>query len=456
MATAAAAPSIDAKSVLEKEEVAIEDLVELMTKVHSSIENRKELEKVYGNFGSIEQKLSSENRAAIRRGVIQYMLGDTEGAAKALEAARTSRERDFFLALALRDLRTTEKAIEILDKLHDADKTSLPVFTALVEARIAIGDVAGAAALIGKIPKALDGKTETTYLQAYVADFQGRYQEADALYKKVLDAEPEHPKALFRLAYNYDLRGDDEESQKLYDRLRKVRPPFVNGTLNLGILYEDRGEYQKALECYQNVLDAFPNHQRAQLYAKDAVASLNMYYNEEAKKREHRWSQVLSTPLTDFQLSVRVRKALEKLAIRSLGDLVKKSEEELMGCKNFGETSLRELRELLAAKGLAFATPGADQAAKRFKAPAAGGAAASAAPIAAPIAKEEVYKKPLNDYEWSARAKKAFERLEIHTFGELASKTENDLLACKNFGVTSLNEVKDQLRKLGLNLASGE
>ena len=33
-------------------------------------------------------------------------------------------------------------------------------------------------------------------------------------------------------------------------------------------------------------------------------------------------------------------------------------------------------------------------------------------------------------------------------------RTPDELLSAKNFGVTSLNEVKDQLRKLGLNLAS--
>lgn len=452
MTTAATAPGpvVDIKPVLEREEVPIEELVDLMAKVHSSIENRKELERIYGNFGTIEQKISSENKAQVRRATVEYILGHTEGSAKALEAARGSRERDYFLALALRDLRQTEKSVALLEKLYDADKQCLPVYSALVEGRIRTGDVPEAQKLIDKMPKAFEGKTEGMVLQAYVLDFVGKYAEADALYKKVLEVEPENAKALFRLAHNTDLRGDDDESQKLYDRLRRVRPPYVNATLNLGLMFEDRGEYQKALECYQNVLDVFPNHERANLYAKDAVASLNMYYNEEAKKREHRWSQVLSTPLTDFQLSVRVRKALEKLGIRTLGDLVKKSEEELMSCKNFGETSLRELRELLTAKGLTMATPGGDTAGKRFKAPFA---PAPATP-SAPVPKEEILKKNLTDLEWSARVRKAFERLQLHTFGELCAKSENDLLACKNFGVTSLNEVKDQLRKIGVNLAS--
>lgn len=449
-AATAAGPVIDIKAVLEREEVSLEELIDLMSKVHSSIENRKELERIYSNFGPVESKLVSENKAQVRRAIVQYMLGDTEGAAKALESARTSRERDWFLALALRDLRQTERSIMLLEKLWDADKQCLPVWVALVEAQVRTGNIPEAQKLIDKMPKAFEGKAEAMCMQAYVLDFLGKYAEADALYKKVLEVEPENARALFRLAQNYDLRGEDEESQKLYDRLRRVRPPYVNATINLGLMYEDRGEYQKALECYQNVLDVFPNHERARLYAKDAIASLNMYYNEEAKKREHRWSQILSTPITDYQLSVRVRKALEKLNVRTLGDLVKRSEEELMACKNFGETSLREVRELLSSKGLTMATSGGEAAGKRFKTP----FAPAVATLAAPVAKEEILKKNLNDLEWSARVQKAFERLQLTTFGDLCSKSEHDLLACKNFGVTSLNEVKDQLRKLGLNLRS--
>jgi DNA-directed RNA polymerase subunit alpha len=38
------------------------------------------------------------------------------------------------------------------------------------------------------------------------------------------------------------------------------------------------------------------------------------------------------------------------------------------------------------------------------------------------------------------------------TIGELVRKTGDDLLECKNFGVTSLNEVRDKLSQLGIKL----
>jgi DNA-directed RNA polymerase subunit alpha len=43
-------------------------------------------------------------------------------------------------------------------------------------------------------------------------------------------------------------------------------------------------------------------------------------------------------------------------------------------------------------------------------------------------------------------------RLGLTLIGELARKTGDDLLECKNFGVTSLNEVREKLTALGLKL----
>ena len=62
--------------------------------------------------------------------------------------------------------------------------------------------------------------------------------------------------------------------------------------------------------------------------------------------------EILNRPLTQFELSVRARKALQLLAIQTIGDLAARTEAELMGVKNFGQTSLDELKAILAANGL--------------------------------------------------------------------------------------------------------
>ena len=54
----------------------------------------------------------------------------------------------------------------------------------------------------------------------------------------------------------------------------------------------------------------------------------------------------------DLQLSVRARKCLQKLNIRTLGELIRTTEAELLGCKNFGVTSLNEIKRMLSSYGL--------------------------------------------------------------------------------------------------------
>jgi DNA-directed RNA polymerase subunit alpha len=43
-------------------------------------------------------------------------------------------------------------------------------------------------------------------------------------------------------------------------------------------------------------------------------------------------------------------------------------------------------------------------------------------------------------------------KLGINTIGELVRRTGEDLMECKNFGVTSLNEVREKLVERGLRL----
>src|SRR5205807_2215143 len=95
-----------------------------------------------------------------------------------------------------------------------------------------------------------------------------------------------------------------------------------------------------------------PHDEEARLFLKDAQASLSMYYNPEEDAAFYKHSQVLEIPVTDFELSVRSRNCLKKMNIRTLGDLTRVTEQQLLSSKNFGETSLDEVREKIGAFGL--------------------------------------------------------------------------------------------------------
>ena len=220
-------------------------------------------------------------------------------------------------------------------------------------------------------------------------------------------------------------------------------PTHVGTLLNLGVLYEDMEQYERAKTCYQRILDAFPSHPRARLFFKDADASRDMYYDEEARRQQDRLSQVLSIPVTDFELSVRSRNCLQKMGIMTLGDLTETTEQELLASKNFGETSLIEIREMLTSKGprprpVRQPTPRRG-AALRPRQP-VGRRAGAVGPARSRTSTSR------------SRARKCMVRLGLTTVGELLRRTGDDLLECKNFGVTSLNEVREKLTAQGLKL----
>jgi len=60
----------------------------------------------------------------------------------------------------------------------------------------------------------------------------------------------------------------------------------------------------------------------------------------------------LRLPISELELSVRSSNCLREAGIKVIADLVRKSEDEMLGFKNFGKKSLTEIKELLAAMGL--------------------------------------------------------------------------------------------------------
>ena len=64
--------------------------------------------------------------------------------------------------------------------------------------------------------------------------------------------------------------------------------------------------------------------------------------------------QLLRTPIDDLELSVRSVNSLKNSNIRTLGDLVRQTESQILQVKNFGKKSLQEIADLLEREGLNF------------------------------------------------------------------------------------------------------
>jgi len=68
-----------------------------------------------------------------------------------------------------------------------------------------------------------------------------------------------------------------------------------------------------------------------------------------------RLQDLFARPIEDLaELSVRSRNSLQKENIRSLGDLVQRSEDEMLQIENFGKKSLKEISDFLEEHGLRF------------------------------------------------------------------------------------------------------
>ncbi|MDR1437939.1 MAG: DNA-directed RNA polymerase subunit alpha [Puniceicoccales bacterium] len=65
---------------------------------------------------------------------------------------------------------------------------------------------------------------------------------------------------------------------------------------------------------------------------------------------------------------------------------------------------------------------------------------------------QKLLRMSVNEIELSVRAANCLNNANILTVGELASKTEGEMLKYRNFGKKSLNEIRDRLEELGLSL----
>ncbi len=67
---------------------------------------------------------------------------------------------------------------------------------------------------------------------------------------------------------------------------------------------------------------------------------------------DHRANENLFRSVDELELSVRSANCLQTANIKMIGDLVQKTEAEMLKTKNFGRKSLKEIKELLAEMGL--------------------------------------------------------------------------------------------------------
>jgi DNA-directed RNA polymerase subunit alpha len=378
----------------------------------------------------------------LKLGVVNYFLGNMAQASENLNQVEAPLGF-FYLGRALTNRGQYEEAMKAYDKAEKAGYSAPQVQLQRAGIHRLRGEVKESKAILGKLEELSKYSAEFHFQIAGVAKAEGERAKAIQSYEKAIEIDPGHTGSLFELGYANDLAGNDDEAIGYYERCLKY-PPVNKGVLNnLGVLYEDNDKFDKAADCYDRLLKADPQDDRARLFLKDAQASINQSYNPDDEQVNNAFKQVMDIPVTDFELSVRSRNCLKKMGIRTMGDLTRITEASLLASKNFGETSLDEIRAVMGAKGLRVGQS-LEQGAKyepRYSPP------TTLAPE-----QQAILTRPVTDLNLSVRARKCMNRLALGSIGELISRSGDELLEAKNFGITSLNEVRERLTALGLKL----
>jgi len=318
----------------------------------------------------------------------------------------------------------------------------MPAILDDIAEQIRTGQIDKARATLEKVQPTEDTRDELMFLRGYLQELSYEREAALETYERLLEQDPDHTEAAFRAALLADQFGDDESAIDMYERCTSHPPAHVNAMLNLALLYEEDQRLDEADALVNSVLKENPNHHRAAQLLKSIESSFDMVLDDHTPRERDGRNALFDTPVSDFELSVRSRNCLKQMNIRTLGDLLRTTEAELLSYRNFGETSLNEIKQMLAHKSLRLG-----QAVQPVERP---------APVErlphVPGDASVHLSRPISELELSVRSRKCLQRLGVATLGELVVRSEPELLAIKNFGQTSLNEIKQQLSTFGLSL----
>ena len=415
------------------------DFCHARTLAYSSPGEMKRLKEVVGKAreaGESGARGEARSRTALTAGVGLWIMRRYGEAVEALADARGTADGEFFLGLCQTELGDYDSAVKSFAAAAKAGQDEFVCAMGKAEAQRRAGRVAEALATVAACEADYGGEAELHYQKGRCLEGSD-WEAAVEVFERAVELDPQHTGALFRLGYWHDLRGKDEAAIEYYEKAAETRPVRRGVLVNLGTLYEDHGEYAKAAMMYERVAEDDPTDARARMYVKDARASMNMRYDELLERHESRTAQMLRTPLSDFELSARSRSCLEKMNVRTLGDLARLTEDEVVQSRNFGETSLSELRELLQSKGMHFGM-GREEAVGEGEVPS--------------VAQTGVLAQRVADLDLSVRSVKCMRALGVETVGDLIQRTERDLLQCQNFGQTSLDEVRLKLKEFDLEM----
>ena len=364
--------------------------------------------------------------AKVRGGILAFALGFFADAEECLVDTKDG------YASALLGLINAELGdfAEAKTCFQTALKTLPEAKVELVRALVDGGDADAAEKALTAVPEGADRE----FLQGRIHEVRNATELAIKSYEAALEANGEHVEAAFKLGVLLDRIGDDDMAIEQFTICADITPHYVPGVMNLGILYDERGESNAAIDCFRQVLAYNPRNRRALMLMRDSKSTRTMYYDEKEEREREKMEKIMRTPVNDFELSVRSRNCLAKMNIFTLGDLLSITEQEMLSYKNFGETSLKEVKEMLAMRGLRLGMnrEGDDRLVTK--------------------ADQKVLGESIDKLELSPKIMQVLEQLGVTRIGDLIQYTDLDLFKVTGSGQSVVQELSTALGALGAGL----
>ena len=92
----------------------------------------------------------------------------------------------------------------------------------------------------------------------------------------------------------------------------------------------------------------------ANLFVKQDIKDANSPFSNDISEKNTTIDEHFNMKVDDLELSIRSANCIKKMGLRYVGELVQKSEEDMLRIPSFGRKSLDEIKAVLVAMGLSF------------------------------------------------------------------------------------------------------
>ena len=154
------------------------------------------------------------------------------------------------------------------------------------------------------------------------------------------------------LRVKYEVKNTRVGNRMDYDGL--ILEVYTDGTIKPDEALSKASEIFIAnLEIFQNIEDMRPEVEEEESEDDELLAMQNVPQPAPPSPEDNE-KKTLDTTIEDLDLSVRSYNCLKRAGISSVGDLVARSEEDMMKVRNLGRKSLEEVKKKLEELGLSF------------------------------------------------------------------------------------------------------